>query len=143
MERHWVSVGSFSSHKNAHRQLVEVKLHTEAEARIYNQRGSNEKEFYRVVVGPYAIKSDAHQERLKLQIQYADAWIWTEHDEDPDHRSSNIATPVQLEFLDPGREIDPQARYTIPRNSDKPEMDRKLVEEPPPGYGLHKLRREY
>ncbi len=141
LEQYWVSIGSFSSRENANRLLGEVTQHTDADARIRSQARSDEKIFYRVVVGPYANKSDAYQQLLGLQIQYGGAWIWTEHVDERDQRPPSSSTSVSPEYRDQVREIDVQTLNTIPVKTDDPEKEKKLVEETPPGYELHKLRR--
>ena len=141
LEQYWVSVGSFSSRENANRLLGEVTQHTDADARIESQVRSDEKKFYRVVVGPYAIKSDAYQQLLRLQIQYGGAWIWTEQVNERDQRPPSSSASIILENREQVREIDVQTLNTIPVKTDDPEKEKKLVEETPPGYELHKLRR--
>ena len=141
LEQYWVSVGSFSSQENANRLLGEVTQHTDADARIRSLARSGEKKSYRVVVGPYVIKSVAYQQLLELQIQYEGVWIWTEHVDERDQRPPSSSASDLPKYREQITEIDFQTLNTNPTNTEDPEKEKKFVEEPPAGYELHKLRR--
>ncbi len=141
LEQYWVSVGSFSSRENANGLLNEVKQNTVETTQVRNLERPNKKGLYRVLVGPYLVKSDAHEQRLQLRIQYADAWVWAEDVPELDQQPSDTSSAVQIIDLESVQKIDHETLNTIPDVSVDLELEGELVDEPPPGYGLHKLRR--
>lgn len=133
-ERYWVSIGSFSSLENANRLLNEVKQYSDDEARVQNLEQASKIALYRVVIGPYSTRSEANQRRVQLQIHYAKAWIWAEN--------TPISAPsVTINRLGSVRETAPETENKILGVSADQQVEGELIEEAPPGYELHKLRR--
>ena len=149
---HWVAVGSYSSEESA------LAARTDAQAQLGEPAvvaGSDTGTgyFHRVLAGPYADATQAAEVKERAQLMgFAGAWVLA--DADGRIAGSALTSGYDLDLDDSlgwepssadGRD---DADYDLPDEgygSDGPiegAEERTMVEEPPPGYRLHKLRRD-
>ena len=149
-DQYWVAVASFSSEEAA--QTGAQRLgRTLAEPLSVHGSQTGVGYRYRVLAGPYADRPAAvaavEQARAAGVL---DAWAFADRD------GAVQATPVAVTAYEDSAgtslygendEYEPlQETQTYPtwqqQTAERSEADRKLVEEPPPGYRLHRLRRD-
>ncbi|XOV85409.1 MAG: SPOR domain-containing protein [bacterium] len=148
---YWISVGSFAKEKNA--QAVLAKIKSTESVELIDVRNS-ETRIIRVALGPYLSEGIARARLPAVKAQYDGAWLWKRIANDASTFSSEeVRALVSFDTKPNGGT--PLSFGTVPRlqafGNDIPdtvdipktavEKGRELVEEAPPGYQLHSLRR--
>ena len=96
---------------------------------------------YRVIVGPFDHKSDAVEKRAQLQIDYPGAWVWTERLDSLSASQVDMSNELKPDSMETVPEITLESSILPSEVSPDWSEEKQLIEEAPPGYGLHKLRR--
>lgn len=148
---YWISVGSYANEQNARQVLVKIKSSESVE--IIEVR-DNESRIFRVALGPYLSEGLARARLPAIRGHYEGAWLW-KRSADAIETSSRggegalQSTDVELnsgaivlfgtlprfETIEIGTPYEDETPKTVPEEA------RELVEEVPPNYQLHKLRR--
>ncbi len=151
-DQYWVAVGSFNNEGAAQAGAQRIGRDLAEPLSVHgSQTGVGYR--YRVLAGPYADRTAA-----KVAVEQAraagvpDAWVFA--DPDGSVQPSSVALPAYDASTDaetslysdnyeyeplPETETYPTWQQQSEANS---EADRQLVEEPPPGYRLNRLRRD-
>lgn len=140
-ERYWVSVGSFASENNASRLLTTLTERLAITTQLQSLEKSEEHRIYRVVVGPFDHKPDAVEKRVQLQIDYPGAWVWTERLDSLSASQVDMSKELNSDSMETVPEIPLESSVLHSEVSSDWSEEKQLIEEAPPGYGLHKLRR--
>lgn len=143
---YWISVGSYANGKNA--QAVLAKIKSTEPAELIDVRNS-ETRIVRVALGPYLSEGIARARLPAIKEEYEGAWLWKRIANDASTVSIKEAgglLPIDGTSLSFGTVPRSQAiENDIPDTVDIPrasiEKGREIVEEVPPGYQLHCLRR--
>lgn len=153
---HWISVGSFKNRDMAEQGLLQAQAKTAEPLSVVASNGKAGIN-YRVSAGPYATKAEANRVLPTLtQAGLSGAWIWRLQEfasaatntpaSAPRSSALSRGTAVLDSFEFPELDEAVFARETRAAESmraqTKPSTDEEISEQAPPGYQLHRLRRD-
>ena len=152
---HWISVGSFKNRDMAEKGLLQAQAKTSEPLSVVASE-SNAGINYRVSAGPYVTAADAKRVRpVLLRAGLSGAWIWqlkqfASASPSPGAKSRqevgsglNMADLDLLNFPELDEAViarDARAAQSMRVERAKPVAD-DIPEQAPPGYQLHRLRR--
>jgi hypothetical protein len=139
---YWVSVASASDLE------VAEAVQKEAESRLpeafsLQPADTTKGFFYRVIAGPFFSQGSAEQlvEAAKGE-GFSEAWVVVvKRDIEDSYRSYSEPLPLES-ATDSDDEYRTDGALEIPRGMDTGKPKRSVVDEPPPGYKLNKLKRD-
>ena len=148
---YWISVGSYANEQNARQVLVKIKS---AESVELIEVQDNESRIFRVALGPYLSEGLARARLPAIRGQFEGAWLWRRSADaielssrgeegalQPTDVEINSGAIVQFGTLPRFETIEIETPYEDEMPKMVPDEARELVEEVPPNYQLHKLRR--
>ena len=156
MADHWISVGSFKNRDMAEKGLLQAQTKTSEPLSVVAS-SSNAGINYRVSAGPYATRADAKRVLPLLSgAGLSGAWIWqlkqfaSSQDSNVMRSQTDMSTSNSMMNLDllnlPELDDAVLAREARAAESMRAEVKQpvaeELAEQAPPGYQLHRLRRD-
>ncbi len=149
-EQYWVAVASFGSESAAQAGAQRLSRDIAEPLSVHgSQTGVGYR--YRVLAGPYADRSAAKAAMEQARAGgVLDAWVFA--DVDGSVQASSVVSASYEGAQDTSLYGDDYQYEPLPETETYPtwqqqseadsQEDRQLVEEPPPGYRLHRLRRD-
>lgn len=153
---HWISVGSFKNRDMAEKGLLQAQAKTTEPLSVVASSSNNAGINYRVSAGPYATRAAAKNALLILSSAgFSGAWIWElkqfASPQDNDALSAQAGMNASDRVLDlellslpefDDAVLAREARAAESMRAAKQPATDELAEQAPPGYQLHRLRRE-
>lgn len=153
---HWISVGSFKNRDMAEQGLVQAQAKTAETLSVVASDGKTGIN-YRISAGPYATRAEASRVLpILAQAGLSGAWIWrmqgyasaatsipapTPRSTTPP-RGNSALDSFEFPELDEAVFTRETRAAESMRAQAKPSMSEEISERAPPGYQLHRLRRD-